>query len=127
MHLRVNCVYKRGSDAATASRRKSVPGAGPTRDLAPTMDADGSYPREGQSGDGDEPEEQFDAHVGVRVPQNLVERYDEAAFHCSSPGRRVSRSDLFREALFQFIDELEEDLDQGAGDDVDGDREGGDS
>lgn len=48
----VNTLDKRGSDVPAAGRCKCVPGAGPTRDLAPDMTRDRVLLRKGQSGNG---------------------------------------------------------------------------
>lgn len=115
MVKRVNSRDKRGSDVSDAVDSGNVPGVMAPETLRPNMDASDSTPRLGQSRDGDESGGQYDAKAEVRVPESLLDRYDEAAYALSEPGDRVTRSDLFREALFLFIDELEDaDDDDGA-------------
>lgn len=76
--------------------------------MLPKMTARDTTNSEGKSGIGDESDEQCDARLGVRVPESLIEKYDRAAFEASTPTDRVTRSDLVRRALHEFIDELEE-------------------
>lgn len=116
-----NSPGKQGSDVPAAGDSGNVPGESSTRDLAPDMDASDTTPREGQSGDGEQSDRPYGDRIAVRVPESLVERYEEAAFECSSAGERVHRSALVREALYQYIEELEDEL---HGDD-DGDDDGG--
>lgn len=82
--------------------------------MLPSMTARDTTTSEGKSSTGDESGEQCDARLGVRVPESLIEEYDRAAFEASTPADRVTRSDLVRQALREFLDELED------GDDGDG-------
>lgn len=118
-----NTPGKQGSDVPAAGDSGNVPGEVAPETLRPNMDADSNLPREGQSGDGAQSDKPYGDRIAVRVPESLVERYEEAAFECSSAGERVHRSALVREALFQYIEELEDEL---HGDDDDGaDDDGG--
>jgi hypothetical protein len=114
-----NTPGKQGSDVPAAGDSGNVPGEVAPETLRPNMDADSNLPREGQSGDGHIPVEECDTKTGARVPQSLVDRYEQAAYELSEPGDRVSRSDLYRRALLLYIEELEDEL-HGDDDDDDG-------
>ena len=50
-------------------------------------------------------EERLSEHIGVKVPERLCERLEEEALNRSSPGSRVTKSDLIRAALRDFLED----------------------
>ncbi|WP_394340604.1 ribbon-helix-helix domain-containing protein [Natrinema ejinorense] len=59
------------------------------------------------------------ASPGVSLPDEMIDEVDEIAYERSEPGDSVSRSEVIREAIGEYLDRHNRRPDQSADDSVD--------
>lgn len=59
------------------------------------------------------------ASPGVSIPDEMIKEVDEIAYERSEPGDSVSRSEVIREAIKEYLERQERRPDQSSGDSVD--------